>query len=109
VLCNVVFDTREESNCLKKVTIKIQLKTYSDVLNYTNRLVVTDNCFLNSALSRVKIRNKKIVRTLNELKITDCEIQGLVFLTVISVLEESVSSPSKIVEINSVVYIVTFT
>ena len=63
----------------KNVTIKMQLKIYSDVFNYTNRLVATDNCFINSLLSLVKILNKKkFVRTVNELKITDCEIQGLV-------------------------------
>ena len=37
------------------------------------------------------------------------ETQGLVVLVVISVLEESVSSLSRIVEINSVLYVTAFT
>jgi hypothetical protein len=68
-----------ERRVYKNVVIKKQLRVngFRDVFSYSNSLVVTVNFFLNSLLSLVK--NLKIfIRTVNWLKITACEIQGIV-------------------------------
>jgi len=89
----------------------MQLKIYSDVFNYTNRLVATDNCFINSLLSLVKILNKKknLYELLMSWKLLIAKYRVLFVFNSHQLLEKSVSSPSNIVEINSVVDVTTFT